>query len=158
MLVPIWAMILIAAIPAIATLLQPFAVVSANSRAIQPKASPDTQNPKNLAQTRGGWFSRAVMSTWMPLFGVLLNICLLPYEIHHAHPLTGLWVFAISFLVAGIFYNLMLMHISSVLRVIGRMVDINRDHSEVKSRMVDIEGSLIEMVGQLQQGQREKNN
>lgn len=135
---------------AITTLAAPTVALLVAARMSQPKPTPDTKNPKNRTQRIGGRLIRISIPLWIvPLLGALFNICILPYEIHHANPVTGQAVFRISLVVTGIFYNLVLIYFSSLDRVIGKIIDLDGRRNETISRMVDIEGSLIERIEEL---------
>jgi hypothetical protein len=145
-----WLLILSIIVNAITVLAAPVIQVYAAARMSQPKPKPVPKNPKNLIHTSGGKLARIFASIWLPVSGVLFNICVLPYEITHAKPVTGLSVFVISVLVGGVFYNLALITDSSILQLIGKMSDLHGYHIEIIGRVVDTEGSLIERVEQLE--------
>lgn len=145
-----WLLVVSIIVNAITTLAAPAVGVLVAERKNQPKPIPDPKNPKKRTQRIGGRPIRISNSLWvLPLFGILFNFCILPYEIRHANPVTGRAVFEISLAVTGIFYNLVLIHLSSLDRLIGRIIDLDGKRNETMSRMVDIEGHLIDIVKQL---------
>ncbi len=139
---PIWLLILSIIVNAITALAAPVIQVYVTTRMSQPKPNPVPINPKNLIHTSGGKLASISTSIWLPVVGVLFNICILPYEILHAKPVTGLSVFVISVLVGGIFYNFTLISESSLLRLIGKMVELDQHRDESTGRMLGIEGVL----------------
>lgn len=118
-------------------------------RVNQPKTKPEPKNPKNLIQISGGRLVRTSISSWLPLSGIFISICFLPYDITHAKPLTAEWVFIISVTVSGIFCNLVLMSVAALSRVTGKIIDLDHGRDGTTDRMLSIEGVLIDRVTQL---------
>ena len=145
-----WLVIVSIIVSAITTLAAPIVALFVAARMNQPKPIPDPKNPKKRTHKMGGWPIRVLTSPWvLPLFGFLFNICILPYEIHHANPVTGKAAFEIALVVAGIFYNLALIYLSSLHRLIEKIIENDGRRNETIGRIVDIEGQLINKVKQL---------
>lgn len=148
---PNWLPVVSIIVPTITTLaaavIQPIVAARMN----QPQTNPEPKNPKNLIQISSGRFTHASTSSWLPLSSIFISICLLPYEVTHAKPLTAQWVFIISVVVSSIFCNLVLMSVSALSRVTGKIIDLDHRRDGTTEHMLGVEGVLIDRVTQLEQ-------
>jgi hypothetical protein len=132
-------------VSAITTLGAPIIALFVAARMNRPKPTPEPKPAKNRIQRIGDWLLRVSASPWaFPPFGILLNLGTLPYEFRHANPVTGKTVFVISLTIAAIFTNLVFMFLFDISRIIGKMLDQDERRDATISRMIDIQGRLIE--------------
>jgi hypothetical protein len=134
-----WLAIVSIMVSAITTLTAPVLALLVAARINQPKPTPEPKKPKNLIHRIGGLLMRVSTSPWiLPPFGLLLNICVLPYVIRHANPITGKSVFAISLIVTSAFCNLLLISISGLSRITRKMLDHDETRDETISGIIDV--------------------
>jgi hypothetical protein len=120
-----------------------------------PKPKPENR-PKTRPQRLGAWLLRACLSPFVfPPLGIVTSICLLPYELHHATPVTGQMVFAISFSVASLFYNVILMFLLAVARDVRHLRSFQDNYRAIFNGLIELgEESIKGNLGihKLQQG------
>jgi len=97
----------------------------------------------------GDWLINAGSSPWVfPPLGIVLNICILPYVLRHANPLTAEAVLSISLVVTSFFCNLLFISISGISRLLGKMIHQDGKRDETLSGIIEVQGLLIERVKQ----------
>lgn len=112
---------------AAATLLAPSLAELVKARLSQPKASPETNQPKNRTQRIGGFLKRHLKSFAVAYVVLLLNISLLIRELSDTVPLTRQSVFAIAFLTSSSVAVLLFITLAGVIKAIAKFLSFTAE-------------------------------
>jgi hypothetical protein len=108
-----WLAIVAIIAASITTLAAPIVAEFVKSRISQPKPTPDVNQPENAIQRIEG----LIRASWIYLFAIVLNICVLLWELHRASvPIRWDEVLSIAVTTGSIYFSLSLIFTTSLTR------------------------------------------
>jgi UDP-N-acetylmuramyl pentapeptide phosphotransferase/UDP-N-acetylglucosamine-1-phosphate transferase len=143
-----WLTIVAIIATSITTLAAPILTEFAKSRMSQPKPAPEPNQPKKTIHRIGGF----VRISWMYLLAIVLNICVLLWELHHAVvPIKRDDVFSISITTGTIFSCLALIFLSLIDRTVGTLVNTSIEQAKISLKLSEITGDFQKQINDMLQ-------